>query len=60
MKQQYDWHGADVALAHALREIYAAQRHRHHRKRVNVLNDLIAAEASIAKARAALEARKEA
>jgi hypothetical protein len=51
---KYDWHAADVALRDAVRELMQAQRHRNHRKRVNVLNDLLAVECAIRKARKAL------
>lgn len=54
-KPTYDWHGADVAIRNALHELFNAQRHCNHRKRVNALNDLLAAEADIVKARQALE-----
>ncbi len=53
-QQTYDWGLADVAIGNALRELFTAQRHGHHRKRVNVLNDLLAAEAEIVKVRRAL------
>ena len=56
-QQTYDWGLAYVAIRNALRELFAAQRHGHHRKRVNVLNDLLAVEAEIVKARKALEVR---
>jgi len=55
-RAKYDWRGAESAVRIALVEIFAAQRHIAYGKRVNALNELLAAEAEIAKARRALEA----
>jgi hypothetical protein len=54
----YDWSAADRAIRNALGAIVAAQRHLAHRKRVNVLKDLIRAEDETAKAFEALESAR--
>jgi hypothetical protein len=55
-RQTYDWRAAETAVRNAIAELYAAQRHINHRKRVNVLNELIAAEHAVARAYEALTA----
>jgi hypothetical protein len=51
---KYDWQAADTAIRAAIAEVFAAQRHLNHRKRVNVLSDLAAAEREIQKVRQAV------
>ena len=51
---RYNWVAAESAVRNALREISAALLHLSYGKRVNVLNDLLAAEAEIVKVRRAL------
>ena len=50
MKQTYDWRAAETAIRIAIMELQAAARHVAHRKRINVLNDLVSAEAEMSKA----------